>query len=146
MWDIGQVLGRPVITRSISMWNEPTALFLMETKTKSLLQSVFDFHLTNTSFNFFKLKAFLKYLGWFISTVPLSIPGLLAAVLHFSAIKKFKINTGSRLPCASHLYVAFFFFYITFAVPLKNLLIIFNLFISISAYTHLLSFLSLHTL
>ncbi|MGE9502192.1 hypothetical protein ACQP3D_27815, partial [Escherichia coli] len=48
-------------------------LFSVETKAELLLKSSFDSHLTNI-FYCFKVKALVKYIDSFISTIPISIP------------------------------------------------------------------------
>ena len=67
-------------------WRNPQPIILCGRKAQPLPQSnIFsEFH--------FKVKTFLKHLGWFSSAVPLTIPCLSAPVIHSSAVKKFKVN------------------------------------------------------
>lgn len=138
-WNNGQVLGRPAVT-FVDIHHLPgsriplsnlihinpegihSLLCPVGTKAKPLLRSnaVFEFHL--------KVKAFITYLGWFISS--LTPPCLLTAVVYLLAIKKIQgpySNTqdpDSR--CTSHLPVAFISCYLT---SLFRDFIIFKLFI-----------------
>ena len=101
-WENGYVLGRPVVDfvdlyllrfrRSFPLKHDPyqpwsinhSILFPGKIKAKPLPQSnaFFEFH--------FKVKAFLKYLGWFISSVPLSIHVFLHLSLFISIQNKIK--------------------------------------------------------
>lgn len=84
---------------SLSILNTTAFHFLGKQKHNLVPKVIyfFEFH--------FKVNTFLKFLGWFISAVPFTIPCLPAAFLCLSAIKKFKDNTVTYRIQAPYIFI-----------------------------------------
>lgn len=121
----------------------PEGIHSLSSPVGTKLQSIFDFHLKKHFLNFFfKVKTAPRYFSWFNFAVQFTILCLLGATLCFSTIKtkKFKISTKTyriQTCCVA------FFFHIILLLSLKTLFF-FSL-LSVTVYTHFLSFLSKHT-
>ena len=128
------------ITASCFLWNQKQNHF-----SKVLLISIWQIHF----FYFFETKIVkVSRLVQFCNLF--TVPCLLAAVICSSASKKIQHQHSSKQDsdslCTSHCYMAYSFLIYYFTSLLKNFTIILKLSLSISFYTHILSFLSLCTL